>query len=87
MANQLQIQQVVPYTPNGGGNLSIERQDGMWSISDAEVRYIANISHKDIRKVKRAIYTYITYVRRYATSLDNASSLYFDFDAPSYNDL
>lgn len=64
---------VIPCTPNGGGNYNIERSEGGWVI----VAYLP-FSFKvyaDKRKLKRAIYRHISYVRKEAGSIDHA----FDF--------
>lgn len=87
MSNQLQIEVIVPYTPQGGGNFSIQRENGIWTVVNSDLRCIAFFSHKDKRKVKRAIYIHISYIRRYVTTINYASSLFYDNDAPSYNDL
>ena len=87
MSNLVQIEVVIPYTPNGGGNLAIEREDGLWIVSSFYEHYVCYSPSKDKRKVRNQIYRYVRDVRKQVGSIDNASWLFSDNGAPSYNDL
>lgn len=61
---------IVPYTKQGGGNYLIERHKGEWLIIEPYIPFTC-VLYKDKRKLKRAIYKRIKYVRKMIGSIND----------------
>ncbi len=67
--NDLYQETIIPYTKQGGGDFKIERHKGEWLIIEQYIPFTFCL-FKDKRKLKRAIYKHIKYVRKIIGSID-----------------